>query len=249
MRCRSGRDAFAARVLLAGAAQRSLDVQYYIWHGDHTGYLLFEALWQAAERGVRVRLLLDDNNTSGLDETIAALDAHPNIEVRLYNPLMRRSCALDELRHRLQPRESPHAQQVAHGRQPGHGRRRPQRRRRLLRRRPRGGVRRPRRDRQSGRPCTRCPRPSTCTGTAHRPIPPRSSLAPATPAAVEQLKATFAATRADPESAQYLESLRETPLVHGAGRRPACRSSGPTRSSCTTIRRRPSTPSTAPTSC
>ena len=81
------RDAFAARVLLAAAAERSLDVQYYIWHGDQVGYLLFEALWRAAERGVRVRLLLDDLNTGGLDPTIAALDAHPNIEVRLYNPL------------------------------------------------------------------------------------------------------------------------------------------------------------------
>jgi putative cardiolipin synthase len=85
------RDAFAARALLAEAADKSLDVQYYIWHGDQTGYLLFEALWRAAERGVRVRLLLDDNNTGGLDETIAALDAHPNVEVRLYNPLANRS--------------------------------------------------------------------------------------------------------------------------------------------------------------
>ena len=84
------RDAFAARAILAAAADRSLDVEYYIWHGDETGYLLFEALWQAAERGVRVRLLLDDNNTAGLDETIAALDAHLNIEVRLYNPLFNR---------------------------------------------------------------------------------------------------------------------------------------------------------------
>ena len=82
--------AFAARVQLAAAADRSLDVQYYIWHGDETGRLLFEALWQAAERGVRVRLLLDDNNTSGLDETIAALDGHANMEVRLYNPLFHR---------------------------------------------------------------------------------------------------------------------------------------------------------------
>ena len=65
------RDAFAARVLLAGAAEKSLDVQYFIWHGDHVGYLLFQALWQAAERGVRVRLLLDDLNTKGLDPTIA----------------------------------------------------------------------------------------------------------------------------------------------------------------------------------
>ena len=45
------------------------------------GTLLFEALWQAAERGVRVRLLLDDINTRGLDPTLAALDAHPNIEL------------------------------------------------------------------------------------------------------------------------------------------------------------------------
>ena len=83
-------DAFAARVLLAAAAEKSLDLQYYIWHGDQTGYLLFEAVWRAAERGVRVRILLDDANTAGEDETIAALDAHPNIEVRLYNPLMQR---------------------------------------------------------------------------------------------------------------------------------------------------------------
>jgi putative cardiolipin synthase len=86
-----GRDAFVARVLLANAADKSLDIQYYIWHGDQTGYLLFEAVWGAAERGVRVRLLLDDNGTSGLDDTIAALDAHANIEVRLYNPFAVRS--------------------------------------------------------------------------------------------------------------------------------------------------------------
>ena len=51
---------------------------------------MFQALWQAAERGVRVRLLLDDLNTKGLDPTLAVLDAHPNIEVRLYNPLIGR---------------------------------------------------------------------------------------------------------------------------------------------------------------
>jgi len=84
-------EAFAARVLLAAAAEKSLDVQYYIWHSDQTGWQLFEALWRAAERGVRVRLLLDDANTGGEDATIAALDAHPNIEVRLYNPLLPRS--------------------------------------------------------------------------------------------------------------------------------------------------------------
>ena len=82
------RDAFAARVLLAREAEKSLDAQYFIWNGDEVGYLLFQALWQAAERGVRVRLLLDDLNTKGLDSTLAALDAHPNIEVRLYNPVV-----------------------------------------------------------------------------------------------------------------------------------------------------------------
>ena len=87
-------DAFAARVLLAAAADKSLDVQYYIWHGDQTGFLLYEAMWRAAERGVRVRILLDDANTKGLDETLATLDAHPNIEVRLYNPLMQRDARL-----------------------------------------------------------------------------------------------------------------------------------------------------------
>ena len=86
--------AFAARVVLAAAAEKSIDAQYYIWHGDQVGYLLFEALWQAAERGVRVRLLLDDLNTGGLDPTIAALDAHPNIEVRLYNPLVQRGARM-----------------------------------------------------------------------------------------------------------------------------------------------------------
>src|SRR4029450_2794910 len=83
-------DAFAARALVAGAAERSIDAQDYICHGDQTGYLLFEARWKAAERGVRVRLLLDDFDTAGLDETIAALDAHSNIEVRLYNPFVSR---------------------------------------------------------------------------------------------------------------------------------------------------------------
>ncbi len=83
-------DAFAARMLLAGAAEKTLDAQYFIWHGDVVGYLLFEALWLAAERGVRVRILLDDANTGGLDPTIAALDAHANIEVRLYNPFANR---------------------------------------------------------------------------------------------------------------------------------------------------------------
>jgi putative cardiolipin synthase len=83
---RDGRDAFAARVLLADTAERTLDLQYYIWRKDMSGSLLFAAVCRAADRGVRVRLLLDDNNTSGLDDFLGALASHPNIKVRLFNP-------------------------------------------------------------------------------------------------------------------------------------------------------------------
>ena len=83
-------EAFAARILLARGAQRSLDLQYYIWHRDTTGQLLWEEVWRAAERGVRVRVLIDDANTGGLDPMLATLDAHPNIELRLFNPFANR---------------------------------------------------------------------------------------------------------------------------------------------------------------
>ncbi|MEX8193147.1 phospholipase D family protein [Comamonas guangdongensis] len=79
-------DAFVARALLARAAQRTLDVQYYIWRDDITGHLLLNEILLAANRGVRVRLLLDDGGTSGMDALLAALDQHPQIEVRLFNP-------------------------------------------------------------------------------------------------------------------------------------------------------------------
>lgn len=82
----NGADAFATRILLADAATTAIDVQYYIWRADLTGYLLLDRLKQAADRGVRVRLLLDDHGTSGLDSEIAALQTHPNIEIRLWNP-------------------------------------------------------------------------------------------------------------------------------------------------------------------
>ncbi|MFA7602077.1 MAG: phospholipase D family protein [Novosphingobium sp.] len=85
-----GREAFAARILLAQRATRSLDIQYYIWHGDLSGTLLLEAVRQAADRGVRVRMLLDDNGITGLDTTLAALDRHPHIEIRLFNPFVLR---------------------------------------------------------------------------------------------------------------------------------------------------------------
>ncbi len=87
----AGDAAFAARMLLAGTASRSIDAQYYMWRQDFTGRLLAAALVEAADRDVRVRLLLDDNTTSGHDAILATLDSHPNIEVRLFNPFVIRS--------------------------------------------------------------------------------------------------------------------------------------------------------------
>lgn len=83
-------EAFLARVLLVRAAEKTLDVQYYIWRNDNTGTLLFYELFLAAERGVRVRLLLDDLGSYGLDDWLAMLNEHPNIEVRLFNPFSSR---------------------------------------------------------------------------------------------------------------------------------------------------------------
>lgn len=82
------KDAFAARLVLAGAAEQSLDVQYYIWRDDKTGLILLQALYNAAQRGVRVRLLLDDLNSSPVESKLLALNEHPNIEVRLFNPFV-----------------------------------------------------------------------------------------------------------------------------------------------------------------
>jgi putative cardiolipin synthase len=84
-------EAFAVRARLARAAEKTLDVQYYIWQDDTTGRLMMDELRTAADRGVRVRLLLDDNGIAGLDTKLAALDTHPNIEVRLFNPFVVRS--------------------------------------------------------------------------------------------------------------------------------------------------------------
>jgi putative cardiolipin synthase len=82
--CEAG-EAFALRVALARAARRSLDLQYYAWHGDLTGRLMAREALAAADRGVRVRMLLDDMFAIGRDRTLAALDAHPAVEVRIFN--------------------------------------------------------------------------------------------------------------------------------------------------------------------
>jgi putative cardiolipin synthase len=87
---RYGRRALTARVAVADLAEKCLDVQYYIWEEDATGRILAERLVRAAERGVRVRVLVDDINMAGRDARIAALDAHPNIHIRIFNPFSNR---------------------------------------------------------------------------------------------------------------------------------------------------------------
>lgn len=84
-------EALAARLALADAAERSLDVQYFIWNQDMAGQVLIERLFRAADRGVRVRLLLDDLGTMPSDKVLLTIDSHPNIEVRMFNPASLRS--------------------------------------------------------------------------------------------------------------------------------------------------------------
>jgi putative cardiolipin synthase len=84
-----GIEAFGARLLMAERAQASIDAQYYFILDDVTGHVFFRDLLRAADRGVRVRLLLDDIATQGYDPGLAALDSHPHFEVRIFNPFTR----------------------------------------------------------------------------------------------------------------------------------------------------------------
>lgn len=88
-----GFDGFLLRSQMIIRAEKTLDMQYYIFRADETGKLLTDSLLRAADRGVRVRLLIDDVDVSGEDKQLEALDAHPNIEVRLFNPLAYRGNA------------------------------------------------------------------------------------------------------------------------------------------------------------
>jgi putative cardiolipin synthase len=85
----NGLDAFVARAVLASKAERSIDLQYFIYHDDLVARLLTDQLIKASDRGVRVRILVDDIATGGQDLGAAALDNYPNIEVRLLNPFIR----------------------------------------------------------------------------------------------------------------------------------------------------------------
>jgi putative cardiolipin synthase len=83
----TGIDAFSARASLIDRAEKTLDLQYYIFHDDLTGKFVYDRLMAAADRGVRVRLLLDDwHQTPETDWLLATMASHPNIEVRLFNP-------------------------------------------------------------------------------------------------------------------------------------------------------------------
>jgi len=86
--------ALAYRALSARSAGRSLDLMYYYWNDDLTGKLLFHEVLAAADRGVRVRILLDDMNTLGRDPIYRAIDQHSNIELRLFNPARSRGDVL-----------------------------------------------------------------------------------------------------------------------------------------------------------
>ena len=86
--------AFDARVALIRHAQKSLDVQYYHIHSDEVGLHFLRELRDAAARGVRVRLLIDDLYTGGQDALLLGLAAFPNMEVRLFNPLPSRAESL-----------------------------------------------------------------------------------------------------------------------------------------------------------
>ena len=93
----NGLDAFVARALLLHYAERSIDAQYFLIHDDQVAKLFIDQLLKAADRGVRVRLLVDDIDLGGRDLGAAILDSHPNMEVRIFNPFSRRASRLRQI--------------------------------------------------------------------------------------------------------------------------------------------------------
>lgn len=81
-----GRDALAWRAIMADSAQKSIDAQYFLWKDDEAGKVMMHRLMQAADRGVRVRVMIDDSMTDSDPQYLARFGAHPNIELRLYKP-------------------------------------------------------------------------------------------------------------------------------------------------------------------
>ncbi len=93
-----GVDGFLIRAEMANAAEKTLDLQYFIIQNDNSGKLLMDAVLRAADRGVRVRMLIDDSDDVARDKQITALSAHKNIEIRVFNPFYSRG-AFDFLRY------------------------------------------------------------------------------------------------------------------------------------------------------
>ena len=85
------RDAFASRIFLIDNAQKSIDVQYYIYDNDASGAFFSYHLLEAAKRGVKVRILIDDLDTSGKDKQWLLLASHPNIKLKVFNPIRSRT--------------------------------------------------------------------------------------------------------------------------------------------------------------
>ena len=89
-----GPEALRWRLAMMDTATTSIDAQYFIWKQDAVGSLLMERLLSAADRGVRVRLLVDDSFLSGEDNMMLAVDAHPKVEMRVFNPFQVRSSSM-----------------------------------------------------------------------------------------------------------------------------------------------------------
>ena len=85
-----GKDAFGARLLLMDRAERSIDAQYFLMKPDDAGLVFAHTMMEAAERGVRVRFLIDDIFTTVKDRALIYLNEHPNVEVRVFNPISRK---------------------------------------------------------------------------------------------------------------------------------------------------------------
>jgi putative cardiolipin synthase len=85
-----GKDAFGARLVLMGEAEKSIDAQYFLMKPDNAGLVFTDELMEAADRGVRVRLLLDDVFTTVDDDYFSYMNAHPYVEVRIFNPISRK---------------------------------------------------------------------------------------------------------------------------------------------------------------
>lgn len=82
-----GEESLMVRAWLADSAEKTIDVQYFIWSNDNIGILASERLLSAAERGVKIRVIVDDLLVDAEPKTILSLNAHPNIQIKIYNPM------------------------------------------------------------------------------------------------------------------------------------------------------------------